>query len=132
MTNRIDRQTAKEISQKINDFVNSLEAEYGVKAGRRSATFSDTNVKVSIDCVLTPENREEGLLTPAEEMYDANAVVHGLPARGSVFKDAYGDAWKVIEWIPRGRKYKIIMMKVSDGKKYKYSVNQLKQLVDFQ
>jgi len=38
---RIDKQVAKEISDKIKNFVNSLETQYGVEVAKTSGSFSD-------------------------------------------------------------------------------------------
>lgn len=126
MTKTITRATAKEISDKIAAFVDSLESEYGVKAGRRSSRYGDASVKVTIDCVLTEDNRAEGVVTPAEAAYDLNAQLEGLPARGSIIEDGYGEKFRIQEWMPRGRKYKVIVVKISDGKKYKFTTASVK------
>lgn len=122
----IDRQTAKEISDKIAAFVDSLESEYGIKSGKRSTRYSDASVKVTIDCVLTEDNRAEGVLTPAEQAYDLNAQLEGLPARGTIFESGYGEKFRIKEWMTRGRKYKVTAVNVDNGKGYKFTVGAIK------
>jgi len=122
MTKKITRQTAKEISDKISAFVNSLEAEYGIKAGKRSSRYSDASVKVTIDCVLTDENRAEGVLTVEEQAYDLERHLDDrLPERKSVIENGYGEKFVVIQWMPRGRKFKVVVEKLGTDKRYKFT-----------
>ena len=125
----IDRQTAKEISDKVKSFINSLEDEYGIVAEKASSRYSDTSVKLTINCVVSPDKRDDGLLTREEERYDIEAKLQNLPARGTIFTTGYGEKFEIKEWLIRGRKYQVLGVKVSDGKRYKFSVQQILQHV---
>jgi len=118
---KIDKQVAKEISDKIKDFVNSLEAQYGVEVAKTSGSFSDAELKLSITMKVKETKRDAGVLTPAEAQYDRMAQTCNLPPRGSLVIDAYGEKWIPVEWIIKGRKYNILAVKLSDGKKYKFT-----------
>jgi hypothetical protein len=130
MTKIIDRQTAREISDKIAAYVRTLEADYGVTVGKRSCRYGDTNVKVTIDCVLTADVlKETGATTPAQDKYDFEATVDvSLPKRGSIIKDGYGEEFSVDEWIPRGRKFQIRLTKLSNGKRYKFTRESIQHM----
>ena len=53
MGKSIDRQTAKEIQRKVRDFVDSLEAEYGIKTTKNSATFTEADIKLTITATIS-------------------------------------------------------------------------------
>lgn len=122
---RIDKQTAKEIGDKIKDFVNSLETQYGVAVAKTSGSFTDAEMKLTITMKVNETKRDEGVLTPAEAQYDRMRNACNLPLRGTILVDAYGEKWIPLEWIPKGRKYNILAVKVSDGKKYKFTDRSL-------
>jgi len=96
---KIDRSVAKEISDKIKDFVATLETQYA--------------------------KRDAGVLTPAEAQYDRMRNACNLPPRGTAIVDAYGEKWVPVEWIIKGRKYNVLAIKVSDGKRYKFTDRSL-------
>ena len=123
MANSIDRQTAKEISQKIADYVKSLESEYGVVLNKRSCRYDEASINITLKCSLNQETLEKsGVLTSAQKAYDYEASVNKrLPARGSIVIDGYGDEFEILEWIPKGRKYKVALKNVETGKKYKFT-----------
>ena len=118
---RIDKQVAKEISDKIKEFVSTLEAQYGVEVAKTSGSFSDAELKLSITMKVKETKRDEGVLTPAEAQYDRMRNTCNLPPRGTVLIDAYGEKWVPVEWIIKGRKYNVLAVKVSDGKRYKFA-----------
>jgi hypothetical protein len=118
---KIDKQVAKEISDKIKDFANSLETQYGVEVAKTSGSFSDAEMKLSVTMRIKDTKRDVGVLTPAEAIYDRMRQTHDLPPRGTVVSDAYGEKWMPVEWIVKGRKYNILAIKLSDGKRYKFT-----------
>ena len=118
----IDRKVAQEISDEIKKFSTSLESKYGVVLDKTSASFSDASVRVTINLKLKETKRDAGVQTPAEFQYDSLRDVYKLPARGTVIVDAYGEKWVPVEWIPKGRKFNILAVKQSDGKRYKFTI----------
>ena len=118
---RIDRQVAKEITDKIKDFINTLEAQYGVVVEKSSGSFSDAQLKLILTMKVNETKRDEGVLTPAEAHYETMRNACNLPPRGTVLIDAYGERWMPTEWIIKGRKYNVLAVKVSDGKRYKFT-----------
>jgi len=117
---KIDKQVAKEISDKIKDFVSTLETQYGVEVAKTSGSFTDAEFKLSITMRVKEDKRDAGVLTPAEAQYDRMRNTSNLPARGTIVTDAYGEKWIPVEWILKGRKYNVLAVKVSDGKRYKF------------
>jgi hypothetical protein len=118
---KIDSKIAAEISNKVKDFVNTLESQYGVKVAKTSGTFSDAEFKLSITMKVVEDKRDKGLLTPAESQYDVMSRSLNLPPRGTMVVDPYGEKWVPVEWIVKGRKYNVLAIKVSDGKRYKFT-----------
>ena len=118
---KIDRSVAKEISEKIKVFVSTLETQYGVEISKTSGSFTDAEFRLNITMKIKEDKRDSGILTPAEAMYDRMAQTCNLPPRGSLVIDAYGEKWIPVEWIIKGRKYNILAVKLSDGKKYKFT-----------
>jgi hypothetical protein len=126
---KIDRKIAGEIQGKVRDFINSLESQYGITVSKNSATYTDGSLNLRINCVVTEDKRDEGVLTINEQKYDLEAQIHGLPPRGTVFTSPYGDSYIIKEWIPRGRKYQVSGVRVSDGKKFKFPMSTIKDCV---
>jgi len=122
---KIDKQVAKEISDKIKDFVATLETQYGVEVAKTSGSFTDAEFKLSITMRVKETKRDAGVLTPAEAQYDRMRNACNLPPRGTQVIDAYGEKWIPVEWIIKGRKYNVLAVKVSDGKKYKFTDRSL-------
>jgi len=122
---KIDRSVAKEISDKIKDFVSTLETQYGVEVAKTSGSFTDAEFRLSITMRVKEDKRDMGVLTPAEAQYDRMVQTCNLPPRGTQVIDAYGEKWVPVEWIIKGRKYNVLAVKVSDGKKYKFTDRSL-------
>lgn len=129
---KIDRDTAKEISDRISDFVRTLESDYGIKLDKATARYSDVGVDITIKTKLTKDNRDEGLLTPEEKEYDFQARLNNLPPRGHVFKSPVdGSSYVITEWIPRGKKYKVLAINQENGKRYKFPVASIRNIMKF-
>lgn len=123
---RIDRETTKEIRGKIADFIGSLESEYGIKLDRQSARYSEADIKFTFSVSLKEDKRDNGVLTSAEERYDLEAPINGLPPRGTEFTSGSGDTYTIKEWLPRGRKYKVLAIRNSDGGRFKFSIQNIR------
>lgn len=122
---KIDKKVAGEILDKIREFTKSLESEYGMKISKSSGTFSDAELKVSVSLKVSEENRDDGVLTIAESKYDLESLIEGLPPRGTVLINELGDKLVPTEWIMKGRKYNILLTRVSDGKLFKSNVSSV-------
>jgi len=122
---KIDRNTAKEISEEVSDFINSLKDKYGIVVDRPTARFDESSINLSFKCVIHPDHRDSGSLTPEERRYDEESRLLNLPPRGSIFKDEYGEEFQIKQWIPRGRKYKILCEMLSNNKRYKFTPDSI-------
>ena len=122
----VTRELVREINQKTKDFLNSLQDQYGIQVDKVSCTYDNASFKSSFSCSLVQGKRSVGVLTADERAYDYNQVVFGLPERGSIVTDGYGEDFKIKGWIPKGKKYQISVVKLSNNKIYKVTVDQIK------
>jgi hypothetical protein len=122
----VTRELVREINSKVKDFMNGLESQYGIQVDKVSCTYDNASFKSSFTCSLVQGKRDAGVLTADERVYDYNQVVFGLPVRGTIVTDGYGEEFQIKGWIPKGKKYQISILKLSNGKAHKASVDQIK------
>ena len=115
--NSFDRDNVGHIGSEMIEALNKVGAKYGVGFSKKSIRYGTADFRVTVNAVIM--NREEGVLTKAEQAYNMNREENSLPELGTEYFSK-GITMTIVGWNTRARKYPV-NLKGSDGRSYKNS-----------
>ena len=117
--------TKNELKSFRTDFtvaVSALEKRFGVKIELGNISYNQTSFTTRLTCTNLAENGEKA---GNAEMFNMYKTLYGLKANlGDSYKDYKGLTYTIMDINPRRTKYPLVV-KCSDGKRYKVSVDMV-------
>jgi hypothetical protein len=123
----MDRQKARLLSDAVAEALKGVEEKFGVKLSPPRGRFGQNNMRVTLDFV---EPTASGDFVDEEaKRLDAYAEMYGLPkdVRGKSFVDR-GRKFTVVGLAQRRSRFPVLVNR-EDGRKFKYPVETVKELV---
>lgn len=117
---KFDRDNLDPVLDDVMKELRKVGEKYGLDFGRKGCRYTAGDFRMTITAKVVNRDMEAGVLTKAEQDYNRNRVIEGLPELGFTYY-SNGIELTVVGWNSRARKYPV-SLKGSDGKGYKASV----------
>lgn len=120
----MNRSNAKMMMKEMTEAMSAIAEKHNVEITSKGASFSTSEGTFKFKVTVNEAVAEAGG-TNEEKAYDIYAKMYGMPARGETFKAGF-DTFRTHSWASKAKKYPVIAVNVSNGKKYKFAVERVK------